>query len=83
MARIIRVDGTEEDLTDVSLESLQKAVGGYIECVSTNNGKVLVINEEGKLMNLALNLKASQMYEHSLHDQIFGDVVVCEDWELE
>ena len=35
MAKIIRVDGTTENITDLSLISMQKAVGGYIEIVPT------------------------------------------------
>lgn len=39
-----------DDLTD-----LQKAVGGYIEIVSNNDGTLIVCNEEGKLNGMEGN----------------------------
>ena len=44
MAKIIRVDGTEATLSDTSLKSLQGAVGGYIEIVNAQNGKLIVVD---------------------------------------
>lgn len=41
---------------DESLETLQKAVGGYIECVYPwEDSAALICNEEGKINGLALN----------------------------
>lgn len=37
------------------LGALQKAVGGYIEVVNLNEGDVIILNEEGKLMGLEGN----------------------------
>ncbi len=37
------------------LEDLQKAVGGYIEVVPLSDTAAMVVNEEGKLLNLRLN----------------------------
>ena len=34
------------------LHTLQKNVGGYIECISLTDGIDLVLNEEGKLIGL-------------------------------
>jgi len=38
-----------------SLEAEQKAVGGYIEVVPLDNGKLLICNEEGKLNGMQAN----------------------------
>jgi len=53
-ALIIKVDGTEEPLEDLSLEALQKAVGGYIEAIYFNRPTsegwdMAYIAEEGKI----------------------------------
>ena len=37
------------------LEAMQKAVGGYIEAISLDDGNVIILNEEGKLMGLEGN----------------------------
>ncbi len=49
MAKVIKIDGSESDLQDVSLKSLQKAVGGLIEIVSTNDGRLLILDEEANV----------------------------------
>ena len=38
-----------------TLEAEQKAVGGYIEVVPLDNGKLLICNEEGKLSGMQGN----------------------------
>jgi len=54
------------------LESLQKAVGGYIEAVYPYDDPVAIVcNEEGKLIGLPLNRKLED------YDIIAGTFVVC------
>ena len=80
MATIIRTDGTKWKLDDLSLESLQKAVGGYIEVVSLPDGRsIMYANEEGLLHNLAVNLTACVIAEQ----RIVGDVVVLTEKETQ
>jgi len=84
MAKLIKVDGTEEEL-DVSqfqLADYQKAVGGYIEVVWLNNGDLMIVDEEGKLKDKEMNVKASVLYGSS-YDVIVGDVIVCTRKEFE
>ena len=45
----------EDNKDEPTLESAQKFVGGYVECITFPNGDVLIVNEEGKLMSLPLN----------------------------
>ena len=40
-------------------------VGGMVECVSFPNGDLLLLNEEGKLMGLPLNEKASKLWSET------------------
>jgi hypothetical protein len=63
-----------------TLEELQKIVGGNIEIVSLNDGNFMVLNEEGKLKNLPLNRKASDLFNTGgrlWYDPIVGDVLAC------
>ena len=57
------------------LKELQALVGGYIEIVAAPNhpGRVLVINENGKLIGLPFNKNATAL---STYEPIVGDVVV-------
>ena len=45
-----------DPLFDNTLDSFQRAVGGYIECVTVAEDLVLICNEEGRLMGLPFNL---------------------------
>lgn len=63
-----------------TLEELQGIVGGYIEVVSTVDGRYMVINEMGKVMTppLELNIPATRIYIHGRHDPIVGPAVVVD-----
>ena len=76
MATILRTNGRQERLTDLSLDTLQQAVGGYIELTRTHDGRIMYINENGKLDGLLLNHKATLLYQYGEHDPIMGDAVV-------
>jgi len=91
MAKIIKVTGEEIDIEpkngkDFTLLELQEIVSGYIEIVFLGSNKetkkqmILVVNEEGKINNLAFNMKATQLYHSSLgpYDVIVGDCLYCE-----
>ena len=67
-----------------SLENLQKTVGGYIETVSIDDHKlVLIVNEEGKLRDMPYNFTARKLIDNNafgnLYGQfpIFGTVIAC------
>ena len=45
-----------------SLKEAQEFVGGYVEGITFPNGDYLIINEEGKLMNLPLNPEATALW---------------------
>lgn len=96
MATLIRSIGTSEDVTpangvDFRLKELQGYVGGHIEIVYLADGRLMVINEEGKLEELPVNAEATRLF---LIDRmptfeaarssavIVGDVLVCASWEL-
>lgn len=87
MAYILRTDGTREEIKEkgyLKLETLQAAVGGYIEtvpCRDNGKGKVMILNEEGKLQGLPYNAKATAMARGIIADSdvIVGDVVIADE----
>lgn len=90
MAQLIRVDGTEQQLipstgVSFSLAELQDLVGGYIEILELPSGRLLVLDEEGKLAGKPINPRATWLgavaqIAHS--EVIVGDVLVCTATEL-
>jgi hypothetical protein len=86
VAYIIKTTGERVLLEDISLESLQEAVGGFIQIVPLpKQKKVIVVNEEGKLEGLEPNLIATGMwtYDHGNTDIIVGDAVIADPDEIE
>lgn len=64
-----------------SLEELQEIVEGYIEIISLPNlKKKIVLNEEGKINNLAINHYATYLFRDSynVNDYIAGTVLICD-----
>jgi len=77
-ATIIRANGKEKKLDHrPSLLEAQQIVGGYIELLPIN-GKVLVVNEDGRPMKLPINDKATGIYNYKSY--IVGDVIVLKGW---
>ena len=52
----------EDQKDEPDLKSAQDFVGGMVECITFPNGDLLIINEEGKLMNLPLNPEATLLW---------------------
>jgi hypothetical protein len=120
-AMILRSDGTQETIqptngSTFTLAELQAIVGTgapagchWIEIVPTKDGRIMVINEEGKLYGLPRNEQATALaalptlaelaeakalfgdalillgYDLTSEepDYIAGDVVVCEEQEVQ
>ncbi len=52
-----------EDVKDEpSLKEAQEFVGGMVECITFPNGDLLIINEEGKLMQLPLSPEGTLLW---------------------
>ena len=83
MAKIIYADGKIDETDDISLENLQKIVGGYIEHVVSTNGHDVICNEEGKLNSLPFNQIASELYPMPMcGDYLVGNVVILTKEEM-
>lgn len=79
MAKYIKTDGSiinvePKNGKDFSLKELQGFVGGCIEIVYLPNGDLMVVNEEGKMNDLPINMKATMAYGL---DVIVGNVLWC------
>ena len=86
MNTIYKADGSKSPSTPENgqfyeLKELQKIVGGYIEFVYLTDNSVMVLNEEGKIDNLPLNVRATEILRKNFPDNpdhIVGDVLVAE-----
>lgn len=70
----------KKDFPEPLFQSLQEVVGGYVEHVTPmflENPFCVLINEEGKLKQLPINLIGSMWY--GPFDVIVGDIVVMKD----
>lgn len=85
-AKLLKTDVTVVEVepkngTDFQLEELQEFVGGHVEVISLNEKQILVINEEGKLLDLPINALATNCLELAfqgrLVDIIVGDALLC------
>jgi hypothetical protein len=75
-----------------SYDELKEFVGGLIEIVPLPSGKSVVVNEEGKMIGLEKNEKASEewlkeypyeKYPENNDGTIAGDALIATDQELE
>ena len=77
--KMIKVEKNEIRVIEIEdkLENLQKEVGGYIECVDIFDHLTLICNEEGKILQLPINLILSDRGKYI--DAIAGDFLICGD----
>ena len=52
----------DDEKNTPTLKEAQDFVGGMVECVTFPNGDLLIVNEEGKLMQLPLNPEATMLW---------------------
>lgn len=84
-AKIIYTDKEAEDYTPKNgrtfeLDELQGIVDGWIEIVRLKDGRIIVIDEEGKSKNKAVNIPATNILrrDHYTTDYIVGTAIVCD-----
>ena len=52
----------DDEKNTPTLKEAQDFVGGMVECITWPNGDLLIVNEEGKLMQLPLNPEATMLW---------------------
>ena len=84
MAQIIKSNGETKTVepkngTDFQLEELQAIVGGYVQIAYLRDDEIMVMDEEGRLKDKDLNLRASLRYRRDVnpYDSVVGDVLIC------
>lgn len=88
MATLIKSNGKEQTVSpqkgkSFKLKELQEFVGGYIETIPVSTNQLMVVNEEGKLLRLPFNQKATNIaLENCVIDAIVGDVLICMSNEI-
>lgn len=89
---IINANGAKTEVTpkfgnSFTLEELQEYVGGYIEIIRLTDKYLMVVNEEGRLLNLPFNPEATDIArQHKAiypNDMIVGNALVAEESMIE
>ena len=81
VVRKIYANGKVEDVDEkMTLEQVQKFVGGLIEYTdSTIPHRSLIVNEEGLMLDLPINLNASKLLRHpeaAINGKLSGDALL-------
>lgn len=89
MAILLKANATSHEVQPkdkkFSLAELQGFVGGYIQIIEITEEEWMVMNEEGKLKGMPINLAACArtMGIINLSDEIVGDVLIANRTEIE
>ena len=84
-AKIIYTDKEDEDYTPKNgktfeLTEMQEIIGGYIEPIRLNDGRMIIVDEDGKSKDKAVNIPATNILrrDHYTTDYIVGTAIVCD-----
>ena len=84
-AKIIYTDKEAEDYTPkngktFTLTEMQEIIGGYVEPIRLNDGRIIIVDEEGKSKDKAVNIPATNILrrDHYTTDYIVGTAIVCD-----
>ena len=57
----------DDEKNTPTLKEAQDFVGGMVECITFPNGDLLIVNEEGKLMQLTFKSRSNSAVENDIH----------------
>ena len=84
-AKIIYTDKEAEDYTPkngktFALTEMQEIIGGYVEPIRLNDGRIIIVDEDGKSKSKAVNIPATNILrrDHYTTDYIVGTAIVCD-----
>jgi hypothetical protein len=91
MAELLRADGTRETVTPKNGKTFEFKGEAYvmldtdiIQIVPTNDGRIMLIDEEGKLRDhMQVNVAATALYRYGHADPIVGNALVCNTNEVQ
>ena len=83
-AKIIYTDKEAEDYTPkngktFALTEMKDIIGGYVEPIRLNDGRMIIVDEDGKSKGKAVNIPATNILrrDHYTTDYIVGTAIVC------
>ena len=88
MAKHYKTDGTIKEIEPknkkhFTLKESQAFVGGLIEIVYLKDSQIMIVNEEGKINNLPINVKATDLIRsQGIRDIIAGNAFVCDTKQI-
>lgn len=71
--------------TDYSLNEIRAMIGGDMEIISLGRGLTMIVNANGKMRDMPMNVTATQMFRETVphsYDFIVGDVMVVRSEHL-
>ena len=84
-AKIIYTDKEDEDYTPkngktFALTEMQEIIGGYVEPIRLNDGRMIIVDEDGKSKDKAVNIPATNILrrDHFTTDYIVGTAIMCD-----
>ena len=84
-AKIIYTGKEAEDYTPkngktFALTEMQEIIGGYVEPIRLNDGRMIIVDEDGKSKDKAVNIPATNILrrDHFTTDYIVGTAIVCD-----
>ena len=84
-AKIIYTDKEDEEYTPkngktFALTEMQEIIGGYVEPIRLNDGRMIIVDEDGKSKGKAVNIPATNILrrDHFTTDYIVGTAIVCD-----
>ena len=84
-AKIIYTDKEAEDYTPKNGKTfagteMQEIIGGYVEPIRLNDGRMITVDEDGKSKDKAVNIPATNILrrDHYTTDYIVGTAIVCD-----
>lgn len=84
-AKIIYTDKEAEEYTPkngktFALTEMQEIIGGYIEPIRLNDGRMIIVDEDGKSKDKAVKIPATNILrrDHFTTDYIVGTAIVCD-----
>ena len=82
-ATLVRIDGTRKLLpSQPTLKEAQDLIGGYVEIINVGDNTFLVVDSDGKLRKLKVNMAITREFGRNVYGgYIVGDVIVLEGWD--
>src|SRR6266571_2955281 len=86
MAKWIKATGQELDVspengTEFTIEEMREYVDGYFEALPYTNNLIMYVHEEGALIGLPYNAKASQLLKEKqpnrMHTGVYGNALIA------